>query len=76
MAKKTFENSLETLEQITKDLENGELSLDDSLKKFDEGIKLAELCNKKLNEAQTKIDILLNKDGTATEEPFTDQDEI
>ena len=76
MAKKTFENNLEALEQITRDLELGELSLDDSLKKFDEGIKLAELCTKKLDEAQAKIDILLNKNGTISVEQFTGMDEI
>ncbi len=73
MAKKSFESSLKTLEEITRALETGELSLDDSLKKFDEGIKLAELCNKKLDEAQAKIDILLNKNDSITAEPFNSQ---
>jgi len=73
MAKKTFEKSLETLEKITNDLENGELSLDDSLKKFDEGIKLAEFCNKKLDEAQAKVDILQNKNGEVNTEAFPSQ---
>ncbi len=77
MAKKTFETSLETLEQITNELENGELSLDDSLKKFDEGIKLAEFCNKKLNEAQGKIELLLHKDGELERTTFlAAQDEV
>ncbi|MFW8601350.1 exodeoxyribonuclease VII small subunit [Desulfobacterota bacterium M19] len=70
MAKKSFESSLQTLEEITRALESGELSLDDALKKFDEGIKLAELCNKKLDEAQAKIDILLNKNDSIIVEPF------
>ncbi len=73
MAKKSFESSLKTLEEITRALESGELSLDDSLKKFDEGIKLAELCNKKLDEAQAKIDILLNKNDSIIAEPFNSQ---
>ncbi len=72
MAKKTFENSLKTLEEITTDLESGELSLDDSLKKFDEGIKLAEYCNKKLDEAQAKVDILQsNRHGEIINTPFS-----
>ena len=51
MAKKTFESALARLEQISEELEDGNLSLEASLKKFDEGIKLAEFCNAKLSEA-------------------------
>ncbi|MEE4166746.1 MAG: exodeoxyribonuclease VII small subunit [Desulfocapsaceae bacterium] len=74
MAKKTFEAALSRLEQITEELENGELSLDASLKKFDEGIKLAEFCNTSLNEARTKVDILLEKNGQLQAEPFGEPD--
>ena len=49
MKKKSFEESLAKLEQITKELEEGDLSLEESLKYFDEGVKLAEQCNNKLN---------------------------
>ena len=70
MAKKSFEDNLEKLEQITKELESGDLSLDVSLKKFDEGMKMAEFCNQKLDEAQKKIDILLKKNGELTAQPF------
>lgn len=70
MAKKSFEDSLEKLEQITKELEEGDLSLEKALKKFDEGIKLAQYCNSKLDEAQKKIDILLNKNDSLTSTPF------
>ena len=75
MAKKTFESALARLEQITEELENGELSLDVSLKKFDEGIKLADFCNTKLSEARTKVDILLEKDGTLVSQPFDEQED-
>ena len=64
MKKKTFEEGLEQLENITKELEDGDLSLEDSLKRFDEGVKLAEYCNSKLNDAQKKVEILLKKDIT------------
>jgi exodeoxyribonuclease VII small subunit len=70
MAKKSFEDSLEKLEQITSELEDGDLSLEKSLKKFDEGVKLAEYCNKKLEDAQKKVDLLLNKNGELTAVPF------
>ncbi len=63
MAKKTFENALARLEQITSDLEEGDLSLEDSLKKFDEGIGLVKFCNSKLEEARSRVDLLLKQDG-------------
>lgn len=72
MAKKTFEAALARLEQITKDMEDGDLSLEDSLKKFDEGIKLADFCNQKLTEAKAKVEILLNKDGELKTVPFNE----
>ncbi|MDF1578933.1 MAG: exodeoxyribonuclease VII small subunit [Desulfurivibrionaceae bacterium] len=62
MAKKNFEEALAKLERITEELESGDLSLEESLKKFDEGVKLAEFCNHKLDEAQQKVNILLKKD--------------
>jgi len=70
MAKKTFESALSRLEEITRELEDGEISLENSLKKFDEGIKLAEYCNQKLSEAKAKVEVLLQKDGELTTEPF------
>lgn len=68
--KKTFETALARLEQITEELEQGDLSLEESLKKFDEGVQLAEFCNTKLNEARTKVEILIEKSGRLEAEPF------
>jgi exodeoxyribonuclease VII small subunit len=60
MAKKSnFENALERLEEIVQKLEGGELSLDESLKLFEEGIELSRLCTKKLSEAETKVEKLI-----------------
>lgn len=70
MAKKTFEAALARLEQITEELAGGEQSLENSLKKFDEGIKLAGFCHEQLNEARAKIEILLEKDGKLEVTPF------
>ena len=75
MAKKSFEESLAKLEQITEELESGELSLEDSLKKFDEGIKLADYCNHKLQEAQQRVDLLLKKNGRIEPVPFQAPDD-
>lgn len=74
MAKKSFEDSLAKLEDITANLESGELGLEESLKKFDEGVKLAEFCNRKLDEAQQKVNILLKKNDVHEEMPFVDDD--
>ncbi len=70
MAKKTFESALSRLESITDELEVGELSLEKSLKKFDEGIALVEFCSLKLDEAKNRVDLLLNKDEQITATPF------
>jgi len=75
MAKKTFEEALSRLEQITAELEQGEPSLDKSLKKFDEGIELVKFCNKKLEEARQKVDLLVQQNDTLTSVDFL-EDEI
>lgn len=59
-----YESSIKKLEKIVSDLEGGKLSLDDSLKSYEEGIKLAAALTKKLNEAKKKIDVLTKKYGT------------
>jgi len=70
MARKTFEQAMEQLEEITAELESGELALDVSLKKFEEGIKLADFCNKKLEESKKKVSLLLEKNNSFIETPF------
>lgn len=72
MAKKTFENALSRLEQITTELEQGKLGLDRSLKKFEEGVQLANFCNEKLDEARSQVTLLLKKNSGLTTAPFTD----
>lgn len=66
-----FEESMKNLEQIVAELENGNLNLDESVNKFENGIKIAKECNRILEEAEKKITILLEKDGKVTEENFT-----
>ncbi len=58
MAVKTFEDSMNELETIVTQLETGDITLDDSLKLFEEGIKLAKTCQNKLEEAEKKVKIL------------------
>ena len=62
----TFEEALAQLEKIVKQLENGDTTLDESVKLFEKGIKLSELCSNYLKQAQQKVEILINND---TEEP-------
>jgi exodeoxyribonuclease VII small subunit len=59
MAEQKFEDALEKLEEIVTDLESGNLKLDDAIKKYEEGMKLAGLCGKKLVETKKKIEILV-----------------
>jgi exodeoxyribonuclease VII small subunit len=73
MAKKTFESALEKLEKITEELEDGELSLENSLKKFDEGIQLASFCTEQLSQAKAKVEMLLEKNGKLEAVPFEEQ---
>ena len=75
MKKKSFEDALKKLEQITMELEEGDLSLEESLKYFDEGVKLAEVCSSKLNDAQRKVEILLKKNDSMQPVSFDDIDE-
>jgi exodeoxyribonuclease VII small subunit len=66
----TFEEALDKLQEIVSSLETGQLSLDESLKKFEEGIRLSRFCNQKLTETQQKVQKLVEKDENIQTEPF------
>lgn len=68
-----FEEEMLKLETIVTQLEKGDLSLDDSVKKFEEGINISKECNKMLEVAEKKISILLEKDGELEEESFVSE---
>lgn len=70
MAKSSFEDNIEKLEKIVTELEKGDLNLDESISKFEEGIKISKECNNSLEEAEKKITILLEKDGKIEETNF------
>jgi exodeoxyribonuclease VII small subunit len=74
MAKKTFEAALARLEEITRELEDGDLSLDKSLKKFDEGVQLARFCNEQLEEARARVELLLQNNGEIEAVPFEEDE--
>lgn len=62
MSKSNFEELMKSLENIVTELENGNLNLDESVQKFEEGMKIAKQCNNILEDAEKKITILLEKD--------------
>ena len=74
MANSNFEKNMENLENIVTELEKGDLNLDESISKFEEGIKISKECNKILEEAEKKITILLEKDGDVKEENFVSEE--
>ena len=74
MAKKSFESALARLEQITAELEAGDLTLEKSLAKFSEGIELAKYCNTPLENARERVELLTGKNGTLSAAPFAGED--
>ena len=77
MKEMKFENALAKLEKTVEELESEEVSLEDSLKKFEEGINLVRFCSRKLEEIEKKIEILVKEQGGKTKKkPFIPQTEI
>lgn len=74
MAKSNFEDNMENLEKIVTELEKGDLNLDESIAKFENGIKISKECNKILEDAEKRITILLEKDGEIKEENFISEE--
>jgi len=70
----SFEQAMEELEKIANQLEKGDLDLDASVSKFEEGMKLSKRCNEILENSEKKISILLQKDGEIVEENFVSEE--
>lgn len=67
----SFEESLTKLEEIVAQLERGDLSLEDSVKLFEDGTRLSTECRKQLEEAEGKVELLVKqRDGSMKREPF------
>lgn len=66
----SFESALDRLEKIVKELENGDLPLEKSLELFEKGMELSENCRKQLSAAETRVEILLKKQGKVEAAPF------
>jgi exodeoxyribonuclease VII small subunit len=75
MAEKKFETAMARLEEIVQKLEQGDLPLEQSLKLFEEGIRLSRICNTRLEEAERKVEILLkDKSGNMIAKPFEEEE--
>ncbi len=69
-----FEASLARLEELVAQMENGDLSLEQSLKTFEEGIKLTRECQQALKNAEQKVALLMEKNGALEQQPFQETD--
>lgn len=71
-----FEDALQQLETLVQEMESGDLPLEDILKKYEEGNRLAKLCASKLNAAERRIEVLMKeKDGSPGLEPLEEEDD-
>jgi len=66
----SFESCLDELEKVVKELEGGDLSLDRSLELFERGMSLSDACRKQLEAAETRVEMLIRREGKLTAEPF------
>lgn len=74
MAKEKYEDALAKLEEIVARMSQGDLPLDEMLKSFEEGIRLARLCTKKLDEAERRVQLLLREDGETILKPLREEE--
>lgn len=70
-----FEDKMKDLENLVAELEKGDLNLDESVNKFEEGMKISKECNDILQKAERRISILLEKDGDITEKDFNNNED-
>jgi len=73
--KPQFEEDLKRLQKIVDELAGGKLTLGESLKKYEEGVRLAQSCAATLNDAQRKVELLMKKEGKYSLEKFTADDQ-
>jgi exodeoxyribonuclease VII small subunit len=66
----SFETCLEDLEKVVKELEGGDLPLERALELFEKGVALSESCRRQLEEAETRVEMLIKKNGKLQPEPF------
>jgi len=72
--KQAFEDDLKKLQKIVEELASGKLTLAESLKKYEEGVKLAQSCSFSLNESQRKVEVLMKKDSKLSLDKFAEEE--
>lgn len=72
----TFEDRLTALEAVVERLERGELSLDESVRLFEEGVKLSDACKAELEKAEGRIQVLVERQGGGVEVAELEEDEL
>lgn len=70
MAKEKFEDALRKLEELLRKMEGGDMPLEESLKAFEEGIRLSRFCTERLDDAERRVEILLREDEKVAIKPF------
>ena len=73
--RESFEDDLKRLQKIVEELSSGKLTLGESLKKYEEGVKLAQGCSSLLEDARRKAESLMKKDGKFTMEKFKEEED-
>jgi len=74
MAKEKFEDALQKLEDIVRKMEAGDLPLEESMKSFEEGIKLIRFCSNRLEETQRRVEMLLGKEESLQSKRFQEDE--
>jgi len=69
-----FEEALQKLEKVVHQLEKGEIPLDKAIALFEEGVQLSDACRKQLEEAESKVEVLLKKNGKMQAAPFEEEE--
>lgn len=70
MSDLTFEQAMERLEEVVTQLEHGDIPLEEAIKLYGEGTKLAGICRKKLDWAEQQVEILVEENGEWSKKPF------
>ncbi len=72
---KDFESAMQRLQEVTAQLESGEVKLEEAIDLYTEGLEIARQCDLKLTEAEKKIKIIMEKNGRVEEEDFGEKDD-
>jgi len=75
MAKDKFEEAMAKLEGLVRKMETGEMTLEESLKAFEEGVRLSRLCAARLDEAERRVELLIRENQQITAQPFPENGE-